>query len=59
MTEKRKGLLKRLENFRAVPGHGPDIEAKTDDELELYVKLLESMFERAFAEKDNGGDDGL
>lgn len=59
MIEKRKGLLKRLENFRSVPGHGPDIDAKTNDELELYVKLLESMFERAFAEKDNGEDDGL
>ncbi|MFW5436583.1 hypothetical protein [Paenibacillus apiarius] len=59
MTDKRKELLKRLENFITVPGHGPDIDAKTDQELELYVKLLESMFERAFAEKDHEEDEDI
>ncbi|WII36838.1 hypothetical protein [Paenibacillus thiaminolyticus] len=53
MTERRKELLKRLENFKVVPGHGPDINAKTDDELELYLSLLETMFKRAFSQADD------
>ncbi|MFD1955985.1 hypothetical protein ACFSL6_17855 [Paenibacillus thailandensis] len=43
---RRDTLLKRLEQFSVLPK--PDIESKTDDELERYVKLLESSFEMAF-----------
>ena len=42
---KRDELLKRLGNFQMVPGHGPDIDTQTDEELELFVEILESMFE--------------
>lgn len=40
---RRDTLLKRLENIKSV---GPDIKNKTDDELELFVKLIESMISR-------------
>ncbi|UOY92876.1 hypothetical protein MUG87_01660 [Ectobacillus sp. JY-23] len=45
-TPKRKELLKRLSRFRTVPGHGRHISKKTDEELEVFVNLLESMFKR-------------
>lgn len=50
VTTRRKQLLERLRDYRVVPGHGPVIEDKTDDELELYVNLLETMFSKAFEE---------
>lgn len=59
LTERRKELLKRLENFKTAPGHGPDINVKTDDELELYVNLLESAFTHAFSEENDEEEDEL
>ncbi|SMO54629.1 hypothetical protein [Melghirimyces algeriensis] len=43
---KRDELLKRLSKFRTVPGHGPDIDEATDEELELFVSILEHMSEK-------------
>lgn len=50
VSARRKQLLERLRDFRVVPGHGPVIDDKTDDQLELYVNLLETMFSKAFEE---------
>lgn len=53
MTSTRQALLKRLDNFSTVPGHGPDVAKMSDEKLELYVGILESVFEEAFNEPDN------
>lgn len=45
INPKRKALLERLKPFKIVPG-SVSIENKTDDQLELYIELLESMSER-------------
>ncbi|MGK5511763.1 hypothetical protein [Brevibacillus formosus] len=47
MTPTRQELLKRLANFRTVPGHGMDVNKMSDEELETYVKAIESMFNKA------------
>ncbi|GEC93066.1 hypothetical protein [Brevibacillus brevis] len=57
MTPTRQALLKRLENFRMVPGHGPDVNNMSDEKLETYVKALESVFKKAFEEEDEDDDD--
>ncbi|MPY20278.1 hypothetical protein [Paenibacillus glucanolyticus] len=59
MKTRRELLMERLSNYRTVPGHGPDISRKSDDELEDYVKLLERMFEAAFKQDDDVGSDGI
>ncbi|MBG9944382.1 hypothetical protein ABE237_16970 [Brevibacillus formosus] len=51
MTPTRQVLLKRLANFRTVPGHGADVNNMSDEKLETYVKALESMFKKAFEEE--------
>lgn len=51
MTPTRQYLLKRLQNFRTVPGHGPDISEMSDEQLEKYVSILESTFKMAFEEE--------
>jgi hypothetical protein len=56
VTATRQALLKRLQNFRTVPGHGPDISKMSDEQLEKYVSILESTFKMAFEEE---GDDGI
>jgi hypothetical protein len=52
MNDKRKQLLERASEFRFVPGHGPDIQTMTDDELERWITIMEKTFELAFSEKD-------
>ncbi|AWP28800.1 hypothetical protein [Paenibacillus sp. Cedars] len=59
MKTRRDQLIERLSNYRTVPGHGPDIFRKSDEELEDYVKLLDSMFEAAFKEDDDEGSDDI
>lgn len=54
----RDELLKRLSKFRTVPGHGPNLEEKTDEELELFVGLLEAMAERGSETKRRGSEEG-
>ncbi|WHH59149.1 hypothetical protein [Petroclostridium sp. X23] len=44
---KRYLLLERLNNFVMVPGHGPDIENMSNEDLELYVKMLERLASKA------------
>ncbi|AWM42729.1 hypothetical protein SJY89_19745 [Bacillus velezensis] len=58
MTEKRKKLLEKLSDFRMVPGHGPDLSAMTDEQLEKQLWFLETAFKMAWEEEDNeDGDD--
>lgn len=56
MGSKRGELLKRLSGFKTVPGHGPKLKEMSDEQLELRVRILESMFELAFAEKEDEND---
>lgn len=53
LTPKRGALLKRLERFRMVPGHEPDLSKMTDDELEQRAELFENLFKLAYKEDDN------
>lgn len=51
---KRDELLKRLSRFTTVPGHGPNIDEQTDEELELYVEILEYMAKKGAEAKREG-----
>lgn len=44
----RKALLRELSNYRFVPGHGPNFEERTDDELREILKTFQTAFEDAF-----------
>ncbi|QAT44336.1 hypothetical protein EQZ01_00990 [Bacillus subtilis] len=53
MVSRREYLIKRLtEDFRMVPGHGPDLSKMTDEELAKRLKFLESAFKMAWEEED-------
>lgn len=58
MVSRREYLIKRLtEDFRMVPGHGPDFSQMTDEELEKQLRFLESAFEMAWEEDIEDDDD--
>ncbi|MEN4815735.1 hypothetical protein ABEG99_20835 [Bacillus velezensis] len=57
MTEKRKKLLGKLSNFCMVSGHGPDLSAMTDEQLEKQLWFLETAFNMAWNEDSEEGDD--
>lgn len=40
----RDELLIELSNYRFVPGHGPNYEKMSDDELRKAVKVFRDMF---------------
>jgi hypothetical protein len=48
LTDKRKKLLEKAQQYRRVPGHGPDFIEMSIEELEKYVRVAESMFKLAF-----------
>lgn len=50
---KRERLLERACDFKRVPGHGPSLDDMTDEELEKYVSIMESMFRLAFDKEDS------
>lgn len=54
MKEKmsREEILKKLSEYRFVPGHGPDYSKKTDKELLKCLQMFETMFEEAFGESE-------
>ena len=52
MTEKRKQLLERANQFVPVPGHRPDLDKASDEWLERYVKIMEETFEDLFGEEE-------
>ncbi|WP_430742663.1 hypothetical protein [Bacillus atrophaeus] len=57
MASRREYLIKRLtEDFRMVPGHGPDLSKMTDEELEKRLRFLEFAFKMAW-EEDNEEED--
>ncbi|GEK27433.1 hypothetical protein [Bacillus spizizenii] len=58
MASRREYLIKRLtEDFRMVPGHGPDFSQMTDEELEKQLIFLESAFEMAWEEEGEEEED--
>lgn len=42
----RQEILKKLEDYRFVPGHGPCLEEKTDEELLELLEFLEKLFDK-------------
>jgi NTP pyrophosphatase (non-canonical NTP hydrolase) len=53
---KREELLKRASQFKAVPGHGPNLNKLTDEQLELRVQIMEFMFKEAFEDEEEEDD---
>lgn len=56
MNDRRNELLERAKKYRFVPGHGPDIDRMTDDELETLVRIMESAFRMAFRDEEDEGN---
>ncbi|WP_339235386.1 hypothetical protein NSS75_01060 [Bacillus sp. FSL K6-1012] len=60
MASRRGYLIKRLtEDFRMVPGHGPDLSKMTDEELEKRLRFLESAFKMAWEEDEEYEDEDI
>ncbi|MCY8307193.1 hypothetical protein MOC96_00290 [Bacillus vallismortis] len=58
VASRREYLIKRLtEDFRMVPGHGPDLSKMTDEELEKRLGFLESAFKMAWEEEEDEDED--
>ncbi|PCK15090.1 hypothetical protein CEY02_21005 [Bacillus pumilus] len=47
----RKELIEKAESFY-VPGHGPDFENMTNEQIENHIKFIEKTFAMAFGEED-------
>ncbi|KZE67039.1 hypothetical protein AWM68_19730 [Fictibacillus phosphorivorans] len=44
----RQKLLERAKDFKYVPGHGPNLENMTNEQLKKYNNVMESVFKDAF-----------
>jgi len=44
----RLTMLKKLEEFKRLSGHGSNIEEMTNEQLEKYLKIEEKAFEDYF-----------
>jgi hypothetical protein len=51
----RHQLLERSNRFKFVPGHGPDINSMTNEQLEKHVNVMEKIFQDAFDKKSEKG----
>ncbi len=49
---KREQLLEKLKEYRWVPGHGPNIEKMSDEQLETLIKMLDGEFEGTFKDDE-------
>lgn len=49
----REELLEELGNYRFVPGHGPDYNKKTDNELRILLEHFRRMFKEAFKKEED------
>ncbi|BAM99117.1 hypothetical protein [Bacillus phage PM1] len=56
MCNKREKLMKKAASY-TLPGHGPDVEKMTNEELEKYVNMVEGMFKMAFGEEETEDDE--
>lgn len=56
MKSNREQLMKKAASY-TLPGHGPDVEKMTDEELENYVNTIKKTFEMAFGEKETEDDE--
>ncbi|MEC1824088.1 hypothetical protein ABE321_15955 [Bacillus paralicheniformis] len=54
----RERLIEKARSFH-VPGHGPDFENMTNEQIEDHIKFIEKTFEMAFAEDDEGEDEDV
>lgn len=59
MSDRRRQLMQRFKKIKFVPGHGPDAENMTDDELEKTVDMLESTFRLAWKGKKSNDQEGV
>lgn len=56
MCNKREKLMKKAASY-TLPGHGPDVEKMTNEELENYVNIIKKTFEVAFREEETEDDE--
>jgi len=48
----REELLKELNKYKVLPGHGVELDKLTNEQLELRVNLYKSMFQEYFNDKE-------
>ncbi|MCY9082388.1 hypothetical protein MOE57_07810 [Bacillus inaquosorum] len=58
MSEKRLELIKKARSFH-VPGHGPDFENMTNDQIEKHIELIEGTFRMAFDEEEEDDEETI
>lgn len=51
----RKELLKELSVFRTLPGHGPDRNKMSNNELREHLRFCRKGFDEYFEEEDIDG----
>lgn len=51
-AEERRKLIEKARSFN-VPGHGPDFEKMTNEQIENHIKFIEKTFEMAFSKDEN------
>lgn len=56
VNKKRRDLIIKARSFH-VPGHGPDFEKMTNDQIEKHINFIEKTFEMAFDEDDEDDED--
>jgi NTP pyrophosphatase (non-canonical NTP hydrolase) len=57
LEERERDLLPKSDSKReAVPGHGPNLNKLTDEQLELRVQIMEFMFKEAFEDEEEEDD---
>ncbi|MGJ9443728.1 hypothetical protein [Bacillus sp. MFK14] len=54
MSELREDLIKKARSFH-VPGHGPDFEKMTNDQVKKHIEIIEGTFKMLFDEDDKEG----
>ncbi|TWK80485.1 hypothetical protein CHCC20333_1037 [Bacillus paralicheniformis] len=52
VQRERRELLQKARSFH-VPGHGPDFEKMTNEQIENHIKFIEETFEMAFSKNEN------
>ncbi|MEK4448607.1 hypothetical protein N1I81_22495 [Bacillus sp. FSL M8-0052] len=52
VQRERRELMEKARSFH-VPGHGPDFENMTNEQIENHIKFIEKTFEMTFSKDEN------
>lgn len=50
----RQDLIKKARSFH-VPGHGPDFEKMTNDQIKKHIEIIDGTFKMLFDKDDKEG----